>query len=152
VDVRYLHCNGLLKLGYSFSLRWSRAGRQTGSIGGVAYGDRETFFYRHNRGSDGDWEDFKEAVSLGWTACNFGGTMPWFICPGAGCGRRVALHYRPGHYFLSRHRRQGSVGQKQDKGNQHGPQQPAVRERCPHGRGPDRHVIVMGLSARRAAR
>jgi hypothetical protein len=35
VDVRYLHRNALLKPGHSFSLQWSRAGRQTGSIGGV---------------------------------------------------------------------------------------------------------------------
>lgn len=29
LDVGYLHCNGLLKPGHYFSLRWSRAGRQT---------------------------------------------------------------------------------------------------------------------------
>lgn len=32
VDVRYLHREGLLKSGHWFSLRWSRAGRETGSI------------------------------------------------------------------------------------------------------------------------
>jgi hypothetical protein len=50
IDVRYLHRNGLLKPGYSFSLRWSRAGRQTGSIGGVAYRDQVALLYRHRRG------------------------------------------------------------------------------------------------------
>jgi hypothetical protein len=40
---------------------------------------------------------------LTWTACNFGGERPWFICPGAGCGRRVAVLYGPGRYFLCRH-------------------------------------------------
>ena len=38
-----------------------------------------------------------------WTACNFGGERPWFICPGADCGWRVALLYGPGRYFLCRH-------------------------------------------------
>ena len=31
VDVRYLYREGLLTLGRWFSLRWSRAGRETGS-------------------------------------------------------------------------------------------------------------------------
>jgi hypothetical protein len=103
VDVRYLHREGLLESGHSFSLRWSRAGRQTGSIGGVAYSDRVIFFYRHRRGVSGEWEDIKETVVLDWTPCNLGGERPWFICPGAGCGRRVAILYGPGKYFLCRH-------------------------------------------------
>jgi len=41
---------------------------------------------------------------LAWTPCNFGGARPWFICPGVGCGRRVAILYRlePGQ-LLCRH-------------------------------------------------
>jgi len=42
-------------------------------------------------------------VHLAWTACNFGGERTWFICPGAGCGRRVAVLYGAGRYFLCRH-------------------------------------------------
>jgi hypothetical protein len=45
----------------------------------------------------------KEPVPLEWTPCNFGGERPWFVCPGAGCGRRVAVLYGPGRYFLCRH-------------------------------------------------
>jgi hypothetical protein len=82
IDVRYLHRNGLLKPGHYFSLRWSRAGRQTGSIGGVAYRDQVTLLYRHRRGPGGEWDDIKETVPLDWTACNSGGERPWFICPG----------------------------------------------------------------------
>jgi hypothetical protein len=41
-------------------------------------------------------------VPLTWTACNFGGERPWFVCPGDGCGRRVAIMYGPGRYFLCR--------------------------------------------------
>ena len=40
-------------------------------------------------------------------ACRFGGTRPYFICPGVvngiACGRRVAKLYGPGRYFLCRH-------------------------------------------------
>jgi len=106
VDVRYLHRNGLLKPGNWFSLCWSRAGRETGSIRGVVSGEgrpeQVTLLYCHRRGLGGEWEDVREPVELAWTACNLGGERPWFICPGAGCGRRVAVLYGPGRYFLCR--------------------------------------------------
>ncbi len=34
-------------------------------------------------------------IPLSWTRCAFGGLRPWFLCPGAGCGRRVAILYGP---------------------------------------------------------
>jgi hypothetical protein len=109
LDVRYLHREGLLKPRRSFSLRWSRAGRETGSIGGQVEdtsGNRPArviFAYRHRGGSRNEWEEIREPVTLEWTPCNFGGERPWFVCPGAGCGRRVAVLYGPGRYFLCRH-------------------------------------------------
>jgi hypothetical protein len=60
-------------------------------------------FYRHRIGPGAEWEDVQEHVSLEWTACNFGGVRSWFICPGAGSGRRVAILYGPGRYFLCHH-------------------------------------------------
>ena len=40
-------------------------------------------------------------------ACRFGGSRPYFICPGVvngvACGRRVAKLHGPGRYFLCRH-------------------------------------------------
>jgi hypothetical protein len=108
VDVRYLHRNGLLKAGGWFSLRWSRGEHETGSIGGSVEGhlglrpERVILRYRYRSGQGGEWEDMWEPVSLEWTACNFGGERPWFVCPGEGCGRRVALLYGPGRYFLCR--------------------------------------------------
>ena len=59
--------------------------------------------YRHRSGPGGKWEEVRETVHLAWTACNFGGERTWFICPGAGCGRRVAVLYGAGRYFLCRH-------------------------------------------------
>jgi hypothetical protein len=32
-------------------------------------------------------------AQLVWTPCNFGGSRPWFVCPGQGCGRRAAILY-----------------------------------------------------------
>jgi hypothetical protein len=107
VDVRYLQRHDLLIPGRWFSLRWSRAGSETGSIGGVVDGtdppERVILTYRHRSGPGSEWEDVREPVPLTWTTCNFGGERPWFICPGAGCGRRVAVLYGPGRYFLCRH-------------------------------------------------
>ena len=40
-------------------------------------------------------------IKLSWTACNYGGSRPWFVCPG--CGRRVVKLYWLGGYFLCRH-------------------------------------------------
>src|SRR5919107_1398275 len=107
VDVRYLHREGLLKPGRWFSLRWSQADRETGSIRcaveGIDMPERVRFLYRHRSGPGNEWEDVHEPVSLEWNACNFGGERPWFVCPGAGCGRRVAVLYGLGKYFLCRH-------------------------------------------------
>ena len=100
VDVRYLHREGLLKPGHWFSLRWSRADRETGSIRGAVIRDekaeRVILTYRHRSGPSGEWEDVQEPVPLSWTGCNFGGERPWFICPGTRCGPRVAVLYGPG--------------------------------------------------------
>jgi hypothetical protein len=41
VDVRNLHREGLLEPGHWFSLRWSRADRETGSIRGAVLGDEK---------------------------------------------------------------------------------------------------------------
>ncbi len=88
-------------------MRWSRAGREVGSIRMAVEGsgmpERLTLLYRHRSGAAGEWEDVREPVPLAWTACNFGGKRPWFVCPGAGCGRRVAILYGPERYFLCRH-------------------------------------------------
>jgi hypothetical protein len=107
VDVRNLHREGLLTPRHWFTLRWSRARRETGSIRGAVIGNEKPkqviLTYRHRSGPGGEWEDVREPVLLTWTACNFGGERPWFICPGAGCGRRVAVLYGPERYFLCRH-------------------------------------------------
>ncbi len=88
-------------------MRWSRGERETGSIGGSVEGtekpERVILRYRHQSGSGSEWEDVREPVPLTWTGCNFGGERPWFVCPGAGRGRRVAILYGPGRYFLCRH-------------------------------------------------
>jgi len=103
LDVRDLYRDGLLKPGSWFSSRWLRGDRETGSIRGFVYSDRVILLYSHRSGLGADWEDVQESVGLEWTPCNFGGERPWFVCPGVRCGRRVAILYGPGKYFLCRH-------------------------------------------------
>src|SRR5829696_5569154 len=83
------------------------SGGETGSIRCAVLGEekpeRVILTYRHRSGPSGEWEDVQEPMPLAWTACNFGGERPWFVCPGAGCGRRAAVLYGPGKYFLCRH-------------------------------------------------
>ena len=47
-------------------------------------------------------KDVHVDVPLSWSACNYGGKRPWFICPGNGCGKRVAKLYLGGDRFLCR--------------------------------------------------
>jgi len=36
-----------------------------------------------------------QVINIVRTPCHFGGTRPWFLCPGDQCGRRVAILYGP---------------------------------------------------------
>ncbi len=48
-------------------------------------------------------DSVKGVARLAWTSCGLGGRRPWFVCPGEGCGRRVAILYLEGGSFLCRH-------------------------------------------------
>jgi len=100
VDIRYLKKQGLLHAGSAGTLSWSRNGEKTGSIGYRIEPKRMILNYRH-KPYGGDWVDVEETVYFDKTPCNYGGFRYWFHCPG--CGRRVALLYGAGKYFLCRH-------------------------------------------------
>jgi hypothetical protein len=55
----------------------------------------------------GEWEEVNETIDIVRVPCRYGGTRPYFICPGVvngiACGRRVAKLYGPRRYFLCRH-------------------------------------------------
>jgi hypothetical protein len=107
LGIRDLYRKGLLKPGICFRFSWSRAGKETASICGFVYRDRVILSYRRYSELGAEWEDVKEPVSLEWTPCTLGGERPWFVCPGivngVRCGRRVAVLYGRGKYFLCRH-------------------------------------------------
>jgi len=102
VDIRYMRQNGLLRPGRLGSLSWSRGGEKTGSIHYRVIEGYLLLRYRM-RMYGGDWEDIEQSIMIDWTACNYGGKRPWFICPIRGCRRRVAVLYCAGKYFGCRH-------------------------------------------------
>jgi len=65
-------------------------------------------------------EDISYMVPLTWSPCNFGGSRPWFVCPGlvkgVYCGRRVAKLYLKHHYFLCRHCHDLTYASRQETG------------------------------------
>lgn len=98
IDVRQLNRKGCLEPGQRYYWKWQDRGDITistrpGAIE-LSYGISRNVQPR---------EDVRITVPLSWSYCNYGGKRPWFICPGKGCGRRVAKLYLAGKYFLCRH-------------------------------------------------
>lgn len=107
-DVRNWRREGVLEPGRSTTRAWYRDGRKVSSIDVRAFrGAVELSYSVGPGGALGRKEDMRYTVPLTWTPCNFGGSRPWFLCPGmvngVACGRRVAKLYLRHRYFLCRH-------------------------------------------------
>lgn len=89
LDIRKIQRAGSLVLGRSFGWQWSRGGNRTASVSMRADFDSVNLSYRI-RDFDGEWRDLEYQIRLAWTPCHYGGRRAWWLCPGAGCGRRVA--------------------------------------------------------------
>ena len=98
IDVSQLNRMGYLDSWQRYSWKW-----QDGSniVIETKPGVIELFYGISSNGHQ--HEDVHIEVPLSWSSCNYGGKRPWFICPGKGCGKRVAKLYRDGKYFLCRH-------------------------------------------------
>ena len=119
-DVRRWHRRGLLEPGTSFTASWGRV-QGDSSIGvqvlGTAGEPAEAVRLSYSQGLPGDEkEDVAYRVPLDWTSCNFGGARPWFVCPGMRCGRRAALLYLGGRYFLCRGCQDLSYASQRERG------------------------------------
>lgn len=102
LDIRRLHRAGMPQQGNAFGWHWTRHGEKVASINIVVADDFVALSYRQSwRG--GEWKDCLNTVRLDWTACNFGGKRPWWLCPTAGCGRRVAVLYSGNGLYACRH-------------------------------------------------
>jgi hypothetical protein len=106
IDVNRLHRDGGLRAGWMGSWQWTCDGEKVASINLRAELDRLHLTYRVCTSGE-EWEDVAETVRIVRVAPGFGGSRPYFVCPGVvnrvACGRRVAKLYGPGPYFLCRH-------------------------------------------------
>lgn len=100
VDVRLWHRGGYLRSGRSFSWSWHRGGEPTGSIG-VRVHDAQSLTLQYMTGGDGERRDGTQTIRLARTACGFGNTRSWFVCPL--CHRRAGLLFLRWGRFACRH-------------------------------------------------
>ena len=102
IDARHWKREGLLTPGMAFSFQWKRSGCELGAMEVQVEPDSVILTYRYHRPrSEAEGNAVRYPIYLEWTACHFGGERPWFLCPGRGCGRRVAILYA-GPYFTCR--------------------------------------------------
>src|SRR3954471_21650009 len=106
LDINELQRTGCLEPGWAGGWQWTRDGERVAWINLRAEVDRLHLTYRvHSAGED--WQDVHETVRIVRVPCRFGGSRPYFICPGAvngvPCCRRVAKLYGAGRFFLCRH-------------------------------------------------
>ena len=100
IDVRWLKKHRLLRPGNIGSLTWTREEAPAGSIGYRMEADCMILNYRCQV-NGGAWQKVEQKIHFDRTQCNFGGYRKWFLCPK--CGKRVAVLYGAGKYFLCRH-------------------------------------------------
>lgn len=90
IDLAWLRRKGARHPGYSGTIRWSRGGNPTGSIGySIEAGGLRLRYRTTPRG--GEPEDIDELVPITTTPMHFGGCRHWFACPS--CWRRCRILY-----------------------------------------------------------
>lgn len=95
LDVRVMaRRNALLPGGYSWRWTSTLTGEDCGSIGYAVSASAVTLKFSKNG------QPITQHVPLERTACNYGGTRPWFQCPR--CGRRVAVLFLRSGLFRCR--------------------------------------------------
>jgi hypothetical protein len=105
LDINKLSEMGCLRLGWSSTCQWI-VGNEIALINLRAEAERLHLSYKVRVG-DGRWEDVAEVIPIVHLPCRFGGSRPFFICPGpqngTDCGRRITKLYLSRRYFLCRH-------------------------------------------------
>ena len=100
VDIGRWHRGGYLRAGCSFTWSWHRGDEPTGSIGVVVHG-AESLALQYVVGNDDQRRDGSQTIHLTLTACNYGSSRPWFVCPV--CQRRAGVLYMRAGRFACRY-------------------------------------------------
>ena len=98
IDLAWLSRNKLLRPGISGTLRWSRGGRETGSVQYMIEDAGLVLAYRTRRNGH-DWQSIKDRILFVRTSTQFGGERLWLCCPS--CRKRCRIVYG-GTYFRCR--------------------------------------------------
>lgn len=100
VEIGRWHRGGYLRAGQSFTWSWHRGDEPTGSIGVLVHGT-DSLTLQYMVGSDDQRRDGSQTIRLAHTACNYGKSRPWFVCPV--CQRRAGVLYMRAGRFACRH-------------------------------------------------
>lgn len=100
LDVRLLDRRGALTPGAWSTTAWTSRGEPSGNITHWADADALILDYKTKGPRDAEWQPVQERIPLARTQCHYGGSRPWFLCPG--CGRRRAVLFSFGGYFRCR--------------------------------------------------
>ena len=105
LDVNTLNKAELLSPGTFRILSWTIQGRVLGQISLTSAAGEVELAYQY-KGPGNFPEDIRERIAITRQPCPFGGSRPYFLCPGlrvdGRCGRRSVKLYRAGKYFLCR--------------------------------------------------
>jgi hypothetical protein len=101
LDLRPLARAGLLRPGRTFQLEWGPADAPL-ALAVLHVADDSVVEITSQWRAAGEWLTRTYALDVERTECHFGGTRAWWICPGLGCGRRVAVLHGVG-VFACRH-------------------------------------------------
>ena len=99
VDIGRWHRGGFLHTGRSFTWSWHRGDEPTGNIGVLVHG-ADSLRLQYMVGSDDQRRDGSQTIRLARTACNYGKSRPWFVCPV--CQRRAGVLYMRAGRFACR--------------------------------------------------
>lgn len=100
VEIGRWHRDGYLHAGRSFTWSWHRGDEPTGNIGVLVHG-ADSLALQYMVGIDDQRRDGSQTIWLAYTACNYGKSRPWFVCPV--CQRRVGVLYMRAGRFACRH-------------------------------------------------
>ena len=111
LDVKDLSARGCLQPGLFSTCRWLDGNGGIFSISLRCEAGRNLYLsWRSHIAGDGEQREVTEIIPIVYAPCRFGGSRPYFLCPGnnaascgaAGCGRRVSKLFLARRYFLCR--------------------------------------------------